>query len=271
MREFLARWMPPNASEHGPALDQMNAYLHWLMAILFVGWGIYFLYVLWRFRAKKNPTASYAGTTKHYSTWVEIAVAAAEAVILLFFAIPAWANWVKVPDAAENPLQVRVVAEQFAWNVHYPGADGIFGRGDINLINASNPIGLDPEDPFSTDDIVSINQLHLPVDQTVSILLSSKDVIHSFGLPTMRVKQDAIPGQQVPIDFKPVMTNGDDRWEIACAQLCGLGHYRMRGFLTVETQEEFDAWLAEKAPKPEPLPEPEVEDVEEAAVEGLAA
>ncbi len=265
MREFLARWMPINASEHGPALDQINAYLHWLMLILFVGWGIYFIYVLWRFRAKKQPTADYHGTTKHYSTWVEVSVAVIEAVILVFFSIPAWADWVKVPDPGEEALQVRVIGEQFAWNVHYPGADGVFGRTDINLVNASNPVGLDREDPFAVDDIVSINQLHLPVDKTVSILLSSKDVIHSFALPTMRVKQDAIPGQEIPIDFKPVLTNDDERWEIACAQLCGLGHYRMRGFLTVESQEAFDAWLAEKAP--EPVPAPAEEEPAEATVE----
>ena len=181
MREFLARWMPPNAAEHGPALDELNAWVHWLMLILFVGWGIYFLYVLWRFRAKKQPQAVYHGTHKHYSTWVEVSVAVVEAVILVFFSIPAWADWVRVPEADENALQVRVVGEQFAWNVHYPGADGEFGRTDVNLVSPSNPVGLDHDDSFAADDIVSINQLHLPVDRTVSILLSSKDVIHSFA------------------------------------------------------------------------------------------
>lgn len=251
MTEFLSRWMPPNAAEHGPALDELNALVHWLMLVLFVGWGIYFAYVLWRFRARKQPQAVYHGTHKHYSTWVEGSVAVVEIVLLAFFSVPIWADWVKVPEADENALQVRVIGEQFAWNVHYPGEDGEFGRTDINLVNPSNPVGLDREDPFAVDDIVSINQLHLPVDRTVSILLSSKDVIHSFALQTMRVKQDAIPGMEIPVHFKPVETNDGRQWEITCAQLCGLGHYRMRGFLTVETPAEFEAWLAEKAPKPE--------------------
>jgi cytochrome c oxidase subunit 2 len=149
-------------------------------------------------------------------------------------------------------LQIRVVAEQFAWNVHYPGADGIFGRTVPDLVNASNPIGLDPADPRAADDIVSINQLHLEKDRPVTIRLSSKDVIHSFNLPTMRVKQDTIPGMEIPVHFTPVEVNGEERWEIACAQLCGLGHYRMRGFLTVHTTEDFRAWLAANAPVPQP-------------------
>ena len=122
---------------------------------------------------------------------------------------------------------------------------------------------------MAMDDIVSINQLHLPVNRPVTVRLSTKDVIHSFGLPVMRVKQDAIPGMEIPVFFTPIREMGEDeRWEIVCAQLCGLGHYRMRGFLTVESEEEFEAWLAEKAPKPAPAPLAAEPAVEEAAEEG---
>ena len=121
----------------------------------------------------------------------------------------------------------------------------------------TNPLGLDSSDPNASDDILTINQLHLPVDKPAIIHLSSKDVLHSFGLPEMRVKQDIIPGLSIPTWFVPAMTTkefqsikGDSTitFEIACAQLCGLGHYRMRGFLTVETQAEFEAWLVEQGP-----------------------
>lgn len=247
MTEFLGRWMPVNAAEHGPALDQMSALVHWLMAVLFVGWGLYFIFVLFRFRAGRNDKASYAGSKSHVSTWLEIGVVVVEAIILVGFAIPAWARWVTPHADDADAVVVRVIGEQFAWNVHYPGPDGVFGAGDVNLIDATNPLGLDPEDPFGKDDITTINQLHLPVNRPATVLLGTKDVIHSFALPVMRVKQDAIPGTEIPVYFTPVKTNEGERWEIGCAQLCGLGHYRMRGFLTIHPPGEFETWLAEEA------------------------
>ena len=258
MERLLARWMPIDASEHGAALDHMNALVHWLMAILFVGWGLYFIYVLFRFRRGRNPQASYSGAQSHFSTWTEIGVVVIEVILLVGFAIPAWARWVTPHAESEDTLQVRVVGEQFAWNVQYPGPDGVFGTYKAELVDSStNPLGLDPGDPFSRDDILSLNQLHLPVDQPVTIRLTTKDVIHSFSLPVMRVKQDAIPGMVIPVHFTPkVVTPEEARfpkcaagktcWEIGCAQLCGLGHYRMRGFLTVHSAEGFEAWMAEQ-------------------------
>ena len=140
-----------------------------------------------------------------------------------------------------------MVAEQFAWNIHYPGADGVFGTTRLDLVDAEfNPLGLDRDDPYAVDDITTINQLHIPVNKPVLIQLSSKDVIHSFALPVMRVKQDAVPGMEIPVWFVPIKIGN---WEIACAQLCGLGHYRMRGFLTVESAEDYEAWLAAEAEK----------------------
>jgi cytochrome c oxidase subunit II len=139
---------------------------------------------------------------------------------------------------------VRVVAEQFAWNAHYPGADGMFGRTDVKLVAAENPLGLDRTDAAAKDDITTINQLNLPVNRPIVIHLTSKDVIHSFSLLQMRVKQDAIPGVTFPVWFTATKT-GD--WEINCSQLCGLGHYRMRGFYSIKTQADYDAWLKEEA------------------------
>lgn len=257
MLNFLNRWLPENGSAHGQEIDQLLALMHWLMAVLFVGWSLYFLYVLFRFRAGKNPEASYTGTKSHLSTYVEVGVVVVEVILLLGFAIPAWARWVTPHSEEANALRVRVVSEQFAWNVQYPGADGVFGSRDIELVDSSNPLGLDQTDPFARDDITTINQLHMPVDRPITVLLSSKDVIHSFSLPTMRVKQDSIPGMEIPIRFTPVLTTPEESqlpgcaanqtcWEIACAQLCGLGHYRMRGFYQVHSQESFDAWMAKQ-------------------------
>ena len=169
MRNFLDRWMPIDASAHGGALDQMNAIVHWLMALLFIGWGIYFIWVLFRYRAGANPKASYEGAKSHTSTYVEVGIVIAEVIILVVFAIPAWARWVTPPDPADDPITVRVIGEQFAWNVHYPGPDGVFGSQKSELMGTSNPIGLDPDDPTGADDIVTINQLHLPVNRPVTV------------------------------------------------------------------------------------------------------
>ena len=256
MQAFLARWMPIDASAHGAELDAMNALVHWLMLVLFVGWGIYFAYVLIRFRERQNPRANYGGVKNHYSTYVEAGVAVIEVILLVGFAIPAWTRWV-TPTLPEETLQIRVVGEQFAWNVHYPGPDGAFGRTDIGLMAPTNPLGLDRNDPAGRDDVTTINQLHLPAEQNIAVLLSTKDVIHSFSLPQMRVKQDAIPGMRIPVHFKALKTTPEEArfpacaaskacWEIACAQLCGLGHFRMRGFYTVHTPAAFDAWMSER-------------------------
>jgi len=133
--------------------------------------------------------------------------------------------------------------------VHYPGADGRFGRTVLALVSDDNPLGLDRTDPAARDDVTTINQLHLPIDVPAIIYLSSKDVVHSFTLPQMRVKQDTIPGTVQPVWFTPTQTG---EWEIACSQLCGLAHYRMRGFYTVQTATDFAAWLAGEAPGAQP-------------------
>lgn len=248
---------PEAASAHAADIDNVVVLVHWLMLALFVGWGSFFVYVLVRFRKGRNPRADYTGVTKHTSTWLEIAVAVAEAALLIGFSIPLWADRVdNVPPDEESTL-VRVVAQQFAWNIWYPGADGVFGPQDLSLVDEeTNPLGLDRSDPTGADDVVTLNQMHLPVDKPAVIRLSSKDVIHGFNLPQMRIKQDAIPGLTIPVWFRPTVTTADMRrqtgndefqYEIACAQLCGNSHYRMRGFVTVETQDEFDAWLAEEA------------------------
>ncbi len=235
--------MPTEASAHAGDIDFMMAMVHWLMLLLFVGWGTFFIYTLIRFRRSNNPTASYEGTTGKYSKIQEAGVILAEATLLVGFAFPMWNTLKNEFPMAESAFEVHVIAEQFAWNIHYPGPDGVFGRREIALVDVvSNPIGLDSTDPASADDVVMVNELHLPVNRPAIVHLTSKDVIHSFSLPEMRIKQDAIPGLEIPIGFKPVKTG---EFEIACAQLCGLSHYRMRGFLTVESQAEVDAWLVQ--------------------------
>ena len=233
--------LPVEASAHAAQIDQMIVLVHWLMAVMFVGWGLFFVFVLFKFRQGANPKASYTGAKGKVAKSTEIAVAIVEVVLLIGYAIPAWAARVAQFPAESDAVVVHAVGEQFAWNVQYPGADGKFGRTDIKLITAANPLGLDRTDPDAKDDVTTINQLNIPVDRPILVHLSTKDVIHSFGITEMRVKQDAIPGMQIPVWFVPTRV-GD--YEISCSQLCGLGHYRMRGFVTVQTADAYQSWMA---------------------------
>jgi len=237
-------FLPPPASSHAADIDFVLTLVHVLMLVLFAGWGGYFVWVLVRFRRSRQPRADRDGARGRFALWTEIGVVVAEAILLVVFALPLWYKRTSAQPSPAGAIVVRVVAEQFAWNVHYPGPDGQFGTTSLALVSPTNPLGLDRGSPFGKDDIVMIGQLHVPVGRQVIIQLSSKDVIHSFGVPAMRVKQDAIPGLVAPVWFTPTKT-GD--FDIACSQLCGLGHYRMRAVLTVESEEAFRRFLVEAA------------------------
>jgi cytochrome c oxidase subunit 2 len=251
MTEWLG--LPPLAAAHGGQIDSLIGWTHVFMLVLFVGWSGFFVYCLIRFRRSRHPVANYTGVVSHASSYSEIGVAVVEAVLLFAFSIPIWAARVDHIPPESEALVVRVTGEQFAWNVHYAGPDGKFGRTDISLIDLqSNPLGLDRSDPAGKDDITTLNQLYLPVNRPIIVRLRSKDVIHSFGVPEFRVKQDAVPGLTIPIWFVPNVTTAEMRartgnpefqYEIACAQLCGLGHAKMRGFVTVQTADEFQKWM----------------------------
>ena len=301
----------PNGAVQGAQIDNLMLMVHVLMAVVFLGWGVYFIVALVRGR---RPASLPAAGTKlgRVGLASDVAVAVVEISLLAVVALPFWSTRLNGGPSDRESTVVRVVAEQFAWNIHYPGRDGVFGRSDPSLVTADNPLGLDRTDPAAKDDIVTLNVMHLPVGRPVVIYLTSKDVIHSFFLPLYRVKQDAIPGQRIRIWFTPDRTSAELRpamassypvdpadsvrdmsglspladvtdargtlvlaaatpltpdalltlsragisrvlaapdtpTEIACAQLCGLGHYRMRGFLTVESDSAFQAWMDEQA------------------------
>ncbi len=243
LSRFLA--LPVLASEHGKNVDALIIYVHWLMLALFVGWLSYFFYAIYRFRKSKNPKADYVGVKTHASTWIEVAVAAVEGVLLIGFAIPLWAKSVDAFPLEKDATVLRVTAEQFTWNSRYPGPDGIFGKQDFRSVTSSNPLGYVADDPNGKDDITPpLKEMHVPVGKPVLIHLTSKDVIHSFQLDPMRVTQDAIPGMRIPTQFTPTKVG---RYQIQCAQLCGNGHSTMDGYLTVDTAEDYQKWVAEKS------------------------
>jgi cytochrome c oxidase subunit 2 len=232
--------LPVEASAHAVQIDTITVLVHVLMLALFVGWGGYFLWALVRFRSSRNPRAEYQPVRGRLSTYSEAFIVLAELILLGFFSIPAWATRVSSLPNESDALVIKVVAEQFAWNVHYPGPDRQFALADLKRAEADNPLGIVAGSPHGADDVTTVSEIVLPVNRPVIVELTAKDVIHSFGIPAMRVKQDAIPGMMTPVWFTPTRQG---IYEVACSQLCGLGHYRMRAVVRVVSSEEFARWL----------------------------
>ena len=259
--------IPELASEHGELVDLMLEVLHWFMLVLFVGWSIFLVYVWVRFHKSRNSRANYEGVTGHASMHLEIGVVIVEAVLLLGFAFPLWAQRVDDVPTGDDVVKVRAVGEKFAWSFHYPGPDGTFGLVDHFLISGTNPVGLDPDDPNGADDFISRNELVLPLEKHAIITISSKDVIHNLALVPMRISHDATPGVTTMVWFKPTKlspaggTDADgnvtpDGWDIICGQLCGAGHALMKGKLHVRTPDAYEEWFKENTPAPAtPAPE----------------
>lgn len=245
--------LPAQASEHAARMDTFLVLVHVVIIAGFMFWTTWFCWALAKFRVKKHPKADYHGI-KSKLPYIPVAfMVAADFTLLFGLSIPFWHDEINaVPKPGEDVTELRVIAQQFRWNFHYPGPDGIFGRTDNTLIDGQfNFIGLDSDDPNSKDDVVIEGRMHLPVNKEVLIHLSSMDMVHSMNMPEFRIKHDAVPGMRIPVYFKPTLTTAEFRemtgkperdFEIACAQLCGNNHFTMRAAVTVESQEEFDVW-----------------------------
>jgi len=210
-------WLPEAVTTTAPEIDRLFYIVLAITGTIFLLVQSTLLVFLVRYRQRPGRRAGYT----HGHVVVEIVWTVIPALILIYLAAHSQQVWATVRGTPPPPdLEVEIVAEQFAWNIRYVGADGVL---------------------HSADDLTTINQLHLPVGQTVLLHLTSKDVIHSFFVPQFRVKQDAVPGLTGRLWLAATKTG---QFEIACAELCGLGHYRMRGFLTIESPEAFHEWLA---------------------------
>jgi cytochrome c oxidase subunit 2 len=258
MSVYPFTYFPALASEHGATIDRLMVIMFSFMTLLILGWFIFFVYTLIRFRSGKSPKADAKGMGGRWVYGLACAILVVEMIIHFGLGGGLSASALNSVLPTDETVQVRVVAQQFAWNIHYPGADGVFGKTAPEFYNdQSNPVGIDPDDEFGKDDIVTFKQLYLPVNKPVRVELTTKDVIHSFFLPEFRVKQDVMPGMEIPVTFVPTMTTaefqelkGDEtrNFEIACAQLCGITHYTMKGFVTVLDEDGYNAWLEENAP-----------------------
>ena len=257
---------PEVVSQDGGQIDGLIIAVHLLMLVLFVGWIIYYFVALWKFRATNNPKADYKGVkTKTITNSIEGAVIVAE-LVLVVLAIYYWNFYVNKPSDFSEASVVRVTAEQFAWNARYPGADGKLGTQSKTLVSAANPFGIDKSpDPntgesYWEDDVeVLKSDIVVPMiknedgtHKSVTIDLTSTDVIHCFKVLPLRVCQDVIPGMRIPIHFRPVKVG---RYQITCAQLCGDGHARMKGAVKVVDEAAWNEWYKAEVEKKKPAAE----------------
>lgn len=222
-------WLPPNINEHGQVIDNLFMFILYLTGIIFVGTGVALFYFLWKYDAAQNTEpVKYS----HGSHTLEVIWSIIPAAALLFIAIYQMRAWADAKmyrptvtvagQTVPKPALAEVTARQFEWRIRYAGKDGIVG---------------------TPDDLQIVNELHVPIDEDVVIKIKSMDVLHSFFLPNLRVKQDTVPGMKQHVWFR---ANRAGTYDIVCAELCGWGHYKMRGSLTVESREDFDRWIEQK-------------------------
>jgi cytochrome c oxidase subunit II len=238
--------LPANASTGKDQVDLLLMLVHGLMLALFVGWFCYFVLVLFKFNKRRHPVADHVGVKSHLSSYLEAGVALIEGALLIGLALPLWAKTVDAfptDTAGVKVINIKVIGQQFYWNAWYPGTNGVFVTQDRKFESGVNPFGFNTNDPNYQQNFVVRNDVYVPVNHPVVARISSLDVIHSFTIRPMRVTQDAIPGMIIPAWFTPAQIGN---YNIQCAQLCGSGHYSMKGVLHVVSQADYDKWLQTK-------------------------
>jgi cytochrome c oxidase subunit 2 len=237
---FSPWWWTPVASNWG-SMDIMLNVTFLITGLVFAAVILFMAYCVFRFRHREGSRAAYEPENQRLEFWLTVATGIGVAALLIPGLI-FWGKFVTVPDDATD---VEVFAEQWQWSYRLPGADGSLGTSDASLVGPDNPLGVNPDDPNSADDvIVEVDDLHLPIGKPVKMLLRSIDVLHNFYVPQFRAKMDMIPGTVTYYWFTPTRTG---TFEVLCAELCGVGHGFMRGIVVIDTQEDYDAWLGEQA------------------------
>lgn len=234
---FSGWWFPEAISEHAPALDRQFLITIIVVGLSFTAAQVGLGWMVWKYRdtGKADDRAVYS----HGSNRLEVLWTVITAVVFITLGVMGQSVWasLRLYDAPQGSYQVSVVAQQFQWNFHYPGKDGKFGRTEPNLIDDSalNFVGLDPADAASADDSVTAT-LAIPVNRPVELRLRSKDVIHNFWVPQLRFKQDLVPGMEIKVHFT---ANRVGKYELACAELCGQLHFKMKSYMLVLPEDEL--------------------------------
>ena len=224
----MLQWLPEDVSTFGQEIDSLFYLIYYITAVTFVIVTVLMVVFLIKYRAQPGRRATYT----HGNTALEIAWTIAPSILLVILAFVSRSVWAEIKEhVPPSDVQLQVTAKQFNWEVVYPGPDGKFG---------------------TDDDVTMDNDVHVPLGKTVRVLLKSRDVIHSFFVPNLRFKQDAVPGHEIPTWFKVTKPG---KYEIPCAELCGFGHSGMRGWLYALPLEEYEAWARDnKAGPMKPVP-----------------
>jgi cytochrome c oxidase subunit 2 len=233
-------WMTPLASNWGTIDTTIDITLY-ITGFVFVAVNLFMAYCVYRFRYSPSRRADYEPENKKLESWLT-AVTAIGVAAMLAPGLIVWADFVDVPEEAD---EVEVLGMQWQWHYRFPGEDGVLGEVDAAHVSLENPFGMSPNDEAGLDDVlISSNELHLPIDRPVKLLLRSKDVLHDFAVPQFRVKMDLVPGMVTYAWFTPTRTG---KFDVLCMELCGIAHYAMRGYVVVDEQEAFDTWLAQQS------------------------
>jgi cytochrome c oxidase subunit 2 len=240
---FSGWWFPTTITEHGPRIDQQFLITIIVVGIAFVAAQVGLGWMLWRYSANARNKEERALYT-HGNNRLEVIWTVVTAVVFIGLAVMGQRVWAQLhfSDAPAGSPVVEVVAQQFVWNMHYPGPDGKLGRTDPTLIreDENNFIGLDEKDPGAKDDVTAAT-LVVSVNRPVELILRSKDVTHSFWVPQLRFKQDLVPGMQIHVHFTPTRVG---QFQLACAELCGMNHYKMKGTLLVLPEAQYRDLMA---------------------------
>jgi len=213
-------WLPRDISTHGHQIDHLWNFILILTGVVFVATEVLLFWFLWRYDSKTNRDAVKFSHGSHNLEVIWTILPAATLLFIAIYQMNAWAD-AKIRNPAREGVKptVEVMGRQFEWRLRYPGKDDVLG---------------------TQDDIFAVNDLHIPVNEQILVQLKTMDVLHDFFLPNLRIKQDAVPGMNIPVWFQATDVG---TYDLVCAELCGWGHYKMKGRLTIQSRQEFDKWL----------------------------
>jgi cytochrome c oxidase subunit 2 len=234
---LLSPWYFTPIASNWSLIDTAVDITFWVTGAVFVAINFFMVYALVRYRKRAGSKAHYepenAKLEKRLTLWTAVGIAA-----LLAPGLYAWAQFVNIPA---NASVLEADGQQWQWSFRFPGKDGVLGTTDPQFIGDNNPFGLNPNDPYGKDDVlIADNTVHIPIGKPIKVVLRSRDVLHDFFVPEFRARMNLVPGLVTYFWFTPTKIG---KYEIMCAQLCGVGHYTMRGYVIVDNQRTFDAWL----------------------------
>lgn len=238
---FISPWWFTPIASNWDMIDTTIDITFYITGFVFVAVNLFMAYTIYRYRHSSSRRAHYEPENKKLEIWLT-AITAVGVAAMLAPGLVVWADFVNPPEDADV---IEVIGQQWQWSFRFPGEDGILGTVDARYIGPDNPFGMNPTDADGLDDVlVASNELHLPLDRPVKVLLRSKDVLHDFAVPQFRVKMDLVPGLVSFLWFTPTRTG---KFDILCMELCGIAHYTMRGYVVVDEQADYETWLSQQA------------------------